>query len=111
MGVYFQVSGLGNQEPPTGDQVQVRAPGLSIPPSVIDSAICHLPSIQSSIYFGWQVAAPGGGWREACPLSSVIDSVICHLSGHPSFRVPGDGPRGIGHSGIGSRLQAPAADI
>ena len=61
MGAHFQVPGLGNQEPATGDQVQVRATGLSIPPSVIDSAICHLQSIQSSIYFGWQVAAPSGG--------------------------------------------------
>ncbi len=68
MVAHFQVSGLGNKEPATGDQVQVRAPGLSIPPSVIDSVI-------------------------------------------RSFKVPGDGPRGIGLSGIGSRLQAPAAGI
>ena len=72
MGVYFQVSGLGNQEPATGDQVQVRAPGLSIPPSVIDSAICHLPSIQSSIYFGCQVTAPGASAFQASAVGSRL---------------------------------------
>ena len=78
MGAHFQVSGLGNREPATGDQVQVRAPALSIPPSVIDSAICHLPSIQSSVHLRCQVTAPGAsairvsavGLRQSAPGSS-----------------------------------------
>ncbi len=63
-----------------------------VPPCLIDSVICHPSSIQPSIHFGWQVAAPGGRWRrfsiqpstqsstQSSIQSSVIDSAICHPS-------------------------------
>ena len=35
----------------------------------------RLPT-QRENHFRWQVAAPGGGWRAICHLSSVIDAVI-----------------------------------
>jgi hypothetical protein len=67
-GAYFQVSGLGHQEPGAGNQVQVRVAGN--------------------------------------PLS-----VICHRCSHPSFQVPGDGYRGISHSGVGSQPLAAGARL
>jgi hypothetical protein len=67
-GIHFQVPGLGHQVPGSGFQVRVQV-----------QEICPLSSIQSSIHFGWQVAAPGGGWRVFRPASSTQSSVICPL--------------------------------
>jgi hypothetical protein len=60
----------------------------SIQPSVIDSALCHRPShlssIQSSVHFGWPVAALGGGWRAFySALHSVLNAVLRAVFSHP----------------------------
>ena len=80
-----------------GHPPSVICPLSSIPSSVIDavihsalnaalhSVLCHLSSTQSSvidsvIYSGWQVAAPGGGWRDIRPPSSALSHRLSHLS-------------------------------
>ena len=79
---FFQVSGLGHQAPGTGDQVQAQV-----------QEICPLSSIQSSIHFGWPVAAPGGRWRAFfnsalhsvlnAVLHSVLSCLLTHLPPRP----------------------------
>ena len=76
--------------------------------------------------FGWRVAAPGGRWRGLQPPRETGNRMIGWgalgrvgtASRHscPHSRVPGDGPQGIGHSGVGvsalgCRLQDPGAEL
>jgi len=78
------ISGLGSRPSGAWFGRSGSGAGFSTQPSIqpstqsslIDSAICHLPSIQSSNHFRWQVAAPGGRWRDFCPPSSIQSSVI-----------------------------------
>ena len=51
----------------------------------------------SVLRFGYSGAGTGSG---------ALPSVFCHRFSHSSFQVPGDGQRGIGHSGVGSQPSA-----
>ena len=88
-GAHFQVSGLSDQEPGSGDQVQVRV-----------QEIRPLSSIQPCFHFGWRVTASGGRWRDfsiqpstqsstqPSIQSSHFATVIRHLSSiQPSIQL------------------------
>jgi hypothetical protein len=104
---HFQVSGLSDQEPGTGAQVQVRV-----------QEICPLSSIQSSTHSGWQVAAPGGRWRVFhSVLHSALNAVLRDLSSiqsstHSRWQVAAPGGRWrVFHSVLHSVLNAVLRDL
>ena len=85
-------SGLGSR--PSGPRFGSSGSGPGTFP------FSHPSSIQSSIDFGWPVAAPGGRWRrfsiqpstqsstQPSIQSSVIDSALCHRFRHLSSIQP-----------------------
>ncbi len=62
-GSHFQVSGLGHQEPGTGDQVRVQE-------------ICALSSVIDPALLSFRVAGGGSRWQVAAFIHSALHSVL-----------------------------------
>ena len=96
---FFQVSGLGHQEPGTGGQVRVRV-----------QEICPLSSVIDSVIHSFRVAGGSSGW----PVAGLLQfSPLLSPQRSPLFSPPFFQVSGLGHQdpGTGHQVQVLVQEI